>query len=329
VLAFLAAWSSKLHALGYLSGVYSSTGSGIADLVGVVGTSFPEPDEIWIADWNGQPTTGDAAVPAADWVAHQRIHQYEGAHNETYGGATINVDSDAVDTATAQPGYTALFPDGTFVQVSGTQQVYRIAGGAPLPLVDWSTVGGPQAVVTITEQQLQMLPPVPANGTFLGTAAGAYYRVAGGAPLILTNWSLFGGVRPFVTIDPWDIENLSNPAAHLLAQPIDGTVVQGLPSHGYWWFSRGRRVPARPSRRAVRVDDAGLARFPIVTCVVPRLRHLTFPSAKRALRSAYCRLGKVRRPRHWPRTHRLRVVWQVPQPGIVRRAWWRVGLGLR
>ena len=39
-------------------------------------------------------------VPASAWTRHQRIHQYRGGHDETYGGVTINIDSDYVEGAT-------------------------------------------------------------------------------------------------------------------------------------------------------------------------------------------------------------------------------------
>ncbi|MES2032702.1 MAG: hypothetical protein V4466_00875, partial [Pseudomonadota bacterium] len=35
---------------------------------------------------------------------HQRIHQFRGGHNETWGGTTINIDSDYVDGATVGVG---------------------------------------------------------------------------------------------------------------------------------------------------------------------------------------------------------------------------------
>jgi hypothetical protein len=101
VLAFLSAWTTQLHAEGYLSGVYSSTGSGIADLVRQFGTSFAEPDDIWFGEWNSVQTTSTASIPATDWPSHQRLHQYRGAHNESYGGVTINIDNDFLDGATA------------------------------------------------------------------------------------------------------------------------------------------------------------------------------------------------------------------------------------
>jgi len=104
VLAFLASWTSTLHAAGYRSGVYSSGGSGIADLVAKVGTSYLEPDDIWIADWNGQRTTSDPYVPASNFAAHQRLHQYAGGHNETYGKVTIDIDGDYLDGDTVGAG---------------------------------------------------------------------------------------------------------------------------------------------------------------------------------------------------------------------------------
>jgi glycoside hydrolase-like protein len=99
-LAFLEAWTEKLHALGYISGVYSSSASGIEDLAGQVGSGYVLPDDLWIADWNGQQNTSDPVVPASAWSPHRRIHQYRGGHNETYGGITINIDNNYVDGET-------------------------------------------------------------------------------------------------------------------------------------------------------------------------------------------------------------------------------------
>src|SRR5665811_2056565 len=90
-LAFLAAWTDRLHDLGYDSGVYSSGASGIADLVSRLGSDYTQPDDIWIANWDGRRTTDDPYVPDSAWSNHERIRQYRGGHNETYGGVTINL----------------------------------------------------------------------------------------------------------------------------------------------------------------------------------------------------------------------------------------------
>ena len=60
---FLDAWTEQLHALGYASGVYSSSASGIADLARQLGSGYASPDDIWIANWNGRADTADPDVP--------------------------------------------------------------------------------------------------------------------------------------------------------------------------------------------------------------------------------------------------------------------------
>ena len=118
-LSFLAAWTARLHALGYQSGVYSSGASGIADLAAQYGSTYLEPDEIWFANWNGRASAAsDPYVPATAWVGH-RIHQYQGGHDETYGGVTINIDNNYVEGATAGGGTSSGDnPKGSFDLVS-------------------------------------------------------------------------------------------------------------------------------------------------------------------------------------------------------------------
>lgn len=334
VLAFLSGWTSELHSAGYVSGVYSSGRSGIADLAAAYGSGYLEPDDIWIADWNGLHTTRDPYVPAADWPGHQRLHQYSGGQNVTYGGVTMNIDGDYLDGAAAGTGGgVPLLPDGTFAQVAGTTATYRIAGGAPLMISSWDAFGGPQPVAVLSPQQFDSLNHVPADGTFLMTSTGAIYRVAGGSPLLVSSWSLFGGVKPSVMIDQWDIDNITDPAAHLNAKPSDGTVVEGLPSHTYWGFSGGNRGRLSPTRDAIAVDDAGLGPYVQVAilsgsawCVVPELRHMPLAKARAMLRRAHCRVGSVHRPRRVVRRHLLRVRTQSAPRGTRHRARYAVSL---
>ncbi len=99
VLTFLDAWTERLHARGYVSGVYGSASSTISDLVSQYGLGLSEPDDIWIAHWDGVQTTADSYVPASYWSNHQRLRQYRGGHNEKWGGVTINIDNDYLDGA--------------------------------------------------------------------------------------------------------------------------------------------------------------------------------------------------------------------------------------
>jgi hypothetical protein len=98
-LRFMEGWTARLHASRYLSGVYSSASAGIRDLASRYGSSYLEPDDIWIANWDGRRTTDDPYLPDRYWSNHQRIRQYRGGHNERYRGYTINVDSNYLDGA--------------------------------------------------------------------------------------------------------------------------------------------------------------------------------------------------------------------------------------
>jgi Rv2525c-like, glycoside hydrolase-like domain len=109
VLTFLSSWTSQLHTLGYVSGVYSSSSSGIADLGRAIGSSYTLPDHVWAANWNGHQDTLDPYLPSTAWANHQRIHQYRGGHDESYGLTTINIDNNYIDGATV--GATIAAPE--------------------------------------------------------------------------------------------------------------------------------------------------------------------------------------------------------------------------
>jgi Domain of unknown function (DUF1906) len=107
VLSFLSAWTTQLHALGYVSGVYSSGASGVLDLGRAIGGPYLLPDDVWSANWNNAQNTIEPYLPSTAWASHQRIHQYRGGHDETYGLMTINIDNDYVDGATVGEGTAA------------------------------------------------------------------------------------------------------------------------------------------------------------------------------------------------------------------------------
>ncbi|HET6154406.1 MAG TPA: glycoside hydrolase domain-containing protein [Marmoricola sp.] len=93
-LMFLQGWTNQLHLHGFASGVYSSAASGIKvldDARATPGNKILMPDQVWIADWNGKATTTSTYIRSDGWAA-RRIHQYQGGHNETWGGVTVNID---------------------------------------------------------------------------------------------------------------------------------------------------------------------------------------------------------------------------------------------
>lgn len=96
---FLYGWDTELAASHRLAGVYASA----SDYP--VLASAADPSAIWIAgggpwaEMYSQTCTiyGNRYLSDANWSDHQRIYQYTGGHNETYGRQTWNIDSDCAD----------------------------------------------------------------------------------------------------------------------------------------------------------------------------------------------------------------------------------------
>ncbi len=114
-LTFTSAWVTEIQRLGYVSGFYSSAGSGIKMLDQArrlrPGT-FALPQQIWIADWDGKANTDSTYLAADGWRPGGRMKQFRGGHNETWGGVTINIDTNYLDlgTGTATPAPPTVDP---------------------------------------------------------------------------------------------------------------------------------------------------------------------------------------------------------------------------
>jgi hypothetical protein len=98
VLTYQSAWTAQLHASGFLSGFYSSLGSGIKDQVTVYNsTAYVRPDYLWFARYDTVATVSDPVIPSTYWL-HRRIKQYQSpiqsGTSETYGGQPLLVDRD-------------------------------------------------------------------------------------------------------------------------------------------------------------------------------------------------------------------------------------------
>jgi hypothetical protein len=106
-LRFLSSWTSRLHALGYSSGIYSSSDSGITDLAQrYYRHKWAIPDVIYDALWNGKKGDGDAVIGSGEWADHHRVHQYAGNVSKTYGRDTLNIDDDYMNVLVTTPSGT-------------------------------------------------------------------------------------------------------------------------------------------------------------------------------------------------------------------------------
>jgi hypothetical protein len=118
VLAFLSAWTARLHDYGYASGFYSSMGSGMADQVAnYTAPGYVRPDFVDFARWDGISTVQDPAIPSSYWSPRRRMKQYRGGHDETYGGVKINIDNDVLDVAPLPPARFADFTGNGWADV--------------------------------------------------------------------------------------------------------------------------------------------------------------------------------------------------------------------
>ncbi len=118
--SFISGWTAQLHARGNQAGVYGSAcGAGVDNYYSIANV----PDAIWPAAWtkSGYDSSvsvwGIPCVPNTHWSNHQRIWQYAGEHDETWGSTSINVDSDVLDGIVGLPSVDCANPrpDGDHV----------------------------------------------------------------------------------------------------------------------------------------------------------------------------------------------------------------------
>jgi hypothetical protein len=179
-------------------------------------------------------------------------------------------------------GFRQTPADASFVLAEPSGEVFRFVGGAPVYISDWNGVGGIQPAVVVNDASLSSstqfsfghVAQYPANGSFVSAEpSGRVYRFAGGAPLYISSWDLFGGVQPYVVVNDGTLSSASQYSfGHLRASPEDGTVVEGLPSQTYWVFQNGAVSPTAPVAGAVQVNDFSVTPFvsePAVTSVSP------------------------------------------------------------
>jgi Rv2525c-like, glycoside hydrolase-like domain len=98
--AFVSAWVGELRNAGYKTGLYGTPESGLnAQVQAAANPGLATVDAIWIARWSGRPNLfgyDPQVLPQWMWANRARIHQYRGDHDETWGGVTLNIDSNLV-----------------------------------------------------------------------------------------------------------------------------------------------------------------------------------------------------------------------------------------
>lgn len=114
--AFVSGWSSRLRERGSQAGLY---GSACNPPMGRYASIAASPDAIWMAAWNrdafdpNMTVWGIFCIDDSLWARSQRIRQYTNSHDETWGGVTIEIDSNAVESIVADLDVTPPTPTPT------------------------------------------------------------------------------------------------------------------------------------------------------------------------------------------------------------------------
>jgi Peptidase family M23 len=148
--------------------------------------------------------------------------------------------------------------DGSFVLRQGSSEVYRIVGGAPIYVSTWAVYGGAQPTITLPPAQFDALRQYPADGTFVTASTGHVYRIAGGAPIYVSTWGVYGGAQPTTLIDGAAVANAGAgfPWNHLRFYPLDGTMLRaGLTGAHFRVETAAARPVAGPGATAAIVVD--------------------------------------------------------------------------
>lgn len=145
--AFISGWVAQMRERGNLAGVYgASCSSAVSDWASIANV----PDALWIANWYDNAGSvsyrktasvwGAACLSDSLWSDHQRIRQYAGGHDETWGGLTLNIDSNVIDgpltvrdgtagqSAPSQPLNLGPAHDSTWARTTDTWLTWKTTG---------------------------------------------------------------------------------------------------------------------------------------------------------------------------------------------------------
>ncbi|MBS1847470.1 MAG: DUF4214 domain-containing protein [Actinobacteria bacterium] len=195
VVAFLSAWTATLHASLYPSSVFTSSCSGGDTITAALGTTgpyaasgasgtFTAPDYMWFARWRyaTAPTSllGITCIPDNTWVGTRGL-QYQGGTDVTFGGQTLNVDSNLFDPEPTGPVDLGAYVNGVIRALLGrppaslgelaTWMSYLQAGNSPAAFVERIVTGTEYTVDTVDADYATLLQrePDPAGGAFWAT----------------------------------------------------------------------------------------------------------------------------------------------------------------
>ncbi|HAJ35230.1 MAG TPA: hypothetical protein DCL15_06010, partial [Chloroflexi bacterium] len=100
--AFVAGWTQRLQESSSYAGLYALACN---PPIARYADAAPAPDAVWFAAWTRNEfdpamtvwNLASTCLPPTLWSQQQRIRQYTGSHDETWGGVTLEIDSNVLD----------------------------------------------------------------------------------------------------------------------------------------------------------------------------------------------------------------------------------------
>ena len=256
-LAFLSSWTWRIHRLGYQSGVYSSAGSGIKMLDDArhnARSDIELPDQIWIARWDGRANTETEAqyLRADGWRPHARVKQYQGGHDERWGGVTINIDRDYLDVGRGSVAAPETHCDGVHIGF-GTYPTIVPGTGEDAPPV--RRVKALQCL--LHEQGLYSGRFNGVDNTATQSAAQAF-QTKRGFP-VSTTWTkrswmslLIAGDRPVVKYGS------AGPAVRRVQRALNAVTDRATPLRATGVFDATTTIAVRAWQKSIGIEQSGV-----------------------------------------------------------------------
>lgn len=127
--AFVAGWTQRIQQSASYAGLYALACN---PPIARYGDLSPAPDAVWFAAWTRSAydpavTVNDLPVrclPPTLWNQSQRIRQYTGSHDETWGGVMLEIDSNVLDGIVADLTGVVEPPVSVIVEVPRLSPAY-------------------------------------------------------------------------------------------------------------------------------------------------------------------------------------------------------------
>lgn len=164
--AFVAGWTQRIQESQSYAGLYALACNPplarYADLT-------PAPDAVWFAAWTrteyDPAMTVAAGIPAwclppPLWSQQQRIRQYAGDHDETWGGVTLRIDSNVLDGIVADLGGVVKPPVMVIVETPEVTPAYADATACEDGWHRFTNVRGQPAYLAYGQPRGATIPPL-------------------------------------------------------------------------------------------------------------------------------------------------------------------------